>query len=116
MAIPRAKVVISKDQDNYGDNPMDEKDAYRQKLQARLGQWRAEIDKLQAKAVEASADARLEYDKQLKELHRQQEKAREKLRELDEASGQAWKELRSGMEKAWDELGAAVQKATERFG
>lgn len=42
---------------------MDEKSAYRQKLEARLDKWRAEIDELQAKASEASEDARLEYEK-----------------------------------------------------
>lgn len=95
---------------------MDEKSAYRQKLEARLDQWRAEIDKLQAKAVEASADARLEYDKQIKALRNQQEEARQKLNELDDASSEAWKDLKSGLQKAWDDLGTAVRKATERFG
>lgn len=95
---------------------MDEKSAYRQKLEARLDQWSTEIDKLQAKAVEASADARLKYEDQVKALRKQQDEAREKLSELDDASGEAWKDFRSGVEKAWDDLGDAVKKATERFG
>ena len=94
---------------------MDEKSAYRNKLEARLDQWRADIDKLQAKAREAGADARLEYDKQINNLRDQQDKARKKLGELDEASGDAWKDLKSGFEKAWDDLGSAVKNATERF-
>lgn len=95
---------------------MDEKNAYRQKLEARLDQWRADIDKLQAKAAEASADTRLEYDEQIKKLRQQQDDARQKLKELDDASGDAWKDLKSGVEKAWDDLGQAVKNATERFG
>lgn len=95
---------------------MDDKSAYRQKLEARLDQWRAEIDKLQAKAAEASADARIEYEKQVEMLRGKQEEAREKLRELDDASDDAWKDLKGGIKKAWDDLGDAVQKATERFG
>ena len=78
MAIPRGKTVIATEK---GADPMDEKNVYRKKLEARLDQWRAEIDKLQSKAVEASADARLEYDKQIKELRSQQDEARQKLNE-----------------------------------
>ena len=95
---------------------MNEKGAYRQKLEARLDQWRADIDKLQAKAREAGADARLEYDKQIGKLRDQQDKARKKLGELDAASGEAWKDLKIGFEKAWDDLGTAVKTATQRFG
>ncbi|WP_439156308.1 coiled coil domain-containing protein [Yoonia sp.] len=113
MAIPRGKTVIPTQE---GKGQMDEKSAYRQKLQARLDQWRTEIDKLEAKAVEASADARMKIDDQIKELRKQQDAASEKLKELDDASGEAWKDFKSGVEKAWDDLGAAVKKATERFG
>ena len=94
---------------------MDEKSAYRQKLEARLDQWRAEIDRLQAKATEASADVRLEYEEQVEKLRGQQEEARAKLKELDDAGGEAWKDLKNGIEKAWDDLGDAVKSAGERF-
>ena len=57
MAIPRGKTVIATEKRQRRHPAMDEKSAYRQKLEARLDQWRAEIDKLQAKAAEASADA-----------------------------------------------------------
>lgn len=95
---------------------MDDRSAYRQKLEARLDQWRAEIDKLQAKASEAGADARLDYDRQIESLRAQQQQARAKLQELDAASDAAWEDLRSGIEKAWDDLGTAVKSAAERFG
>ena len=95
---------------------MDEKTAYRRKLEARLDQWRAEIDKLRARAVEAGADASLEYRKQIDRLHGRQEAARDRLKEIDEASGEAWKDLRAGLEKAWDDLESAVSQARKRFG
>lgn len=95
---------------------MDEKSVYREKLEARLDQWRAEIDKLKAKAAEAGADARKEYQDQVDALRGQQEEARERLKELDEATGDAWKNLKSRIEKVWDDLGDSVKKATERFG
>ncbi|WP_296424548.1 coiled coil domain-containing protein [Yoonia sp.] len=94
---------------------MGDKSAYAQKLEARLDQWRAEIDSLQAKAKEAGADAELKYHDQLAELRAKQKKARESLDDLNKAQGEAWKDLKSGMEAAWDDLGKAVRKAADRF-
>ena len=109
MAIPRGKTVIATENDK-GDTAMDEKSAYRQKLEARLDQWRAEIDKLQAKAAEASADARIEYDKQIDELQEKQQDAQAKLEELNDASGDAWKDFKAGVEKG---LGRPGQRGEE---
>jgi F0F1-type ATP synthase membrane subunit b/b' len=114
MAVPRNKAVLAT-LNQEGDTSMSDKSAYREKLEARLEQWRAEIDKLQAKAAEASADARREYDDQVAELRKQQEEARDKLKELDEASDDAWEDMKGGFEKAWDKLGDAVKSARERF-
>jgi uncharacterized coiled-coil DUF342 family protein len=95
---------------------MDDKSAYKQKFEARLKQWAAEIDKLEAKAAEARADARLQYQSQIKELRGKQDEAVEKLQKLSAAQGEAWKDLKSGVESAWDALGKAVQNAASRFG
>lgn len=94
---------------------MDDKSAYQQKLEARLDQWRADIDKLEAKAAEAGADARLKYQNEVKALRAKQDEARKKLEELGEAQGAAWKDLKSGVETAWDNLGKAVRNAADRF-
>lgn len=113
MAIPRSKVITGSDE---GTEPMDDKDAFRQKLQAQLDQWKAEIDKLEAKASAASADARLKYQEELKELRARQEDAREKMEEFRKSSGEAWKDLADGMKSAWDDFGSAVRRAADRFG
>ncbi len=94
---------------------MDDKNAYEQKLEARLDQWRAEIDKLQAQAKEASANAQLNYQKEVDDLRGRQEQAQKKLDELRDAQGKAWKDLRSGIESAWDDLGRSVRSAADRF-
>lgn len=98
-----------------GETAMEDKSAYRQKLEAKLDQWAAEIDKLQAKAAEAGADARVEYQRQVDELRDKQKDARAKLDELDDAGGDAWEDLKGGIEKAWEDLGSAVSAARERF-
>jgi hypothetical protein len=47
---------------------MSMKEAYQQRLQAQVDEWKAEMDKMKAKAEKATADARIEYHKQLEEL------------------------------------------------
>ena len=94
---------------------MNMKEAYEQKLQAKLDEWGAEIDKLKAKADNAEADAQLEYYKRIEELRTMQESATNKLAELKDAGDDAWEDLKAGIESAWDSLGSALKSATSRF-
>lgn len=47
---------------------MSEKDAYVEKMKAKLDEWNAEIDKLQAKAKQAEADAEIQYNDEISAL------------------------------------------------
>ena len=94
---------------------MSEKNAYQEKLEAQLDIWQAEIDKLRAKADQASADARLQYDKQVDELVKYQKTGKQKLRELQDANEQAWHDMRHGMEQAWDDMMKAWKAAMSRY-
>jgi len=94
---------------------MSAKEAYEQKLQARLDEWKAEIDKLKAKADGGEADARLRYEKEIDNLQKKQAEAREKLEELRKAGDDAWEDLKAGMENVWSSLEDAIGKATARF-
>lgn len=94
---------------------MSMKDAYKQKLQARLDEWSAEIDKLQAKADYAEADAKLEYYKEIEELRTMQESAANKLADLEDASDDAWEHLKAGTESAWHSFGNAIKSAAAKF-
>lgn len=94
---------------------MNSKKAYKQKIQSQLDEWNAEIDKLKAKANSASADAQLEYNKQIKEIHQRQEMAEQKLNELEKASEGAWQEIKTGMNEAMDALENSIKSAASRF-
>jgi predicted nuclease with TOPRIM domain len=94
---------------------MNMKESYRQKLQAQLDQWSAEIDKLKARAEKADADIRLEYFEQIEDLKVKQQAATDKLDELMSASDDAWEELKAGVESARFTLGEAVERAAARF-
>jgi len=94
---------------------MDEKKLVEQKLQAQLDEWKAEIDKLKAKADGASADAQLEFRRQVQDLELKLEDGGNRLSELSKASGEAWGTLREGLESAWDSLSTAMAEAVSKF-
>lgn len=94
---------------------MSMRETYEKKLEAKLDEWSAEIDKLKAKADEAQADVQLEYYKQIEELRSLQATANKKLVVLAKAGDDAWEDLKAGIESAWDSLGNALKSATSRF-
>ncbi len=94
---------------------MTDRELYLQKMQAQLDEWKAEVDKLKAKASGASADAQLEMKQQIQALDGKIEEGKAKLSELGEASEDAWDSIKEGMESAWDSLKSAVSDAATKF-
>ncbi len=94
---------------------MSMKEAYEKKLQAKLDEWDAEIDKLKAKADAAEADAQLDYHKQIQELQSMQAAANQKLDELKNAGDDAWEDLKIGIDSALDSLSSSIKLAASRF-
>ena len=94
---------------------MSTRDEYVEKIKAKLDQWNAEIDKMQAKAREADADEKIERQKQVDEMRRQRDDAEVRLKELQEASDDAWTDMKSGFDRAWTSLSTAFENAMSRF-
>ena len=90
---------------------MTDRSAYEQKRQAQLRQLDAEIDKLKAKAAEATADAKIELDRSLEAVRRHRETLRSRLDELADVGEDAWTEVRDGVEAAWKRLRSALDDA-----
>jgi hypothetical protein len=110
-----ARIAAPLRQSTAMEETMSMKDAYQQKIEAQLDEWKAEIDKMKARAKKADADGQVEYYKQIEELRMKQDAARAKLSELKRAGEGAWEDLKSGMELAWDSLGDAMKSARSRF-
>ena len=91
------------------------RDAYVEKLKARIDGWNAQFDQWEAKAREAKADAKIAYESHLAELRRKRDTARGKLSEIQGAGEGAWEALRDGAENALKELKEGIDKATARF-
>lgn len=94
---------------------MSDRDIYVEKAKAQLEQWNAEIDKLQAKAREANADAQKTYEDQIAEMKKNRDQMEEKLREMRSATEESWKDMQSGFEAAWKSMQDSVEKAMSRF-
>ena len=94
---------------------MNLKEDYHQKLQAQLGEWKTELDKLKVKADKTEASVKLEYYKQIDSLREKQEVAKQKLAGLKHASENSWEDLKTGVDGAWKELGEALKSISSRF-
>jgi chromosome segregation ATPase len=100
---------------NRKETIMSMKQAYVEKVQARLNEWDAEIEKLKARADEAEADAKISYHKQIETLREEQRQAQAKLDELRAAGDDAWEYMKAGVQNAWDSLEQAAKDARSRF-
>ena len=94
---------------------MNTKDAYKQKIEAEVDLVKAQLEVLKAKAKGLSADANLEYAKEIKDMEDSYEMVKAKLHELGEASESTWENLKVETENAWDSLSANVKNAIAKI-
>ena len=94
---------------------MELKDAYQDKMNARLREWKAKIDALKAIADQAEAEQKIQYYEEVESLRTKQQKVRHKLEELRSAGTSAWEEAKAGVEAAWTDLEDAAQRAVDKF-
>lgn len=94
---------------------MSSKDEYVRKMQEKLAELNADIDKLAAKAGEVSGDLKSEYSEQIAALKVKQAAARLKIEEMQRSSEGAWQDLKAGIDLAWTAIGEAVDSAKSRF-
>jgi len=94
---------------------MNMKDAYQDKMDARLREWQANIDALKARADQAGAEQRIKYYEEIESLRTKQQHVHERLEELRTAGTDAWEEIKAGVEVAWTDLQDAVQRARDKF-
>lgn len=94
---------------------MAEKEAYREKAEARLELLDARIDALKAKAKSAKADAEIKYQEQIEKLNEKRADVRAQLDELAQKGEEAWQEFKAGVEQAFGELQGAIDAAVARL-
>jgi uncharacterized coiled-coil DUF342 family protein len=93
----------------------EKRDAYVQKLKARIDEWNADMDKLTARADQADAEAKIECNKKLKELRSKINDVEDKIAALQQAGEDSWEEIMVGLEKTWDAFKESFTKAKSQF-
>ena len=91
------------------------KDAYRQKMEAKLAEQQARLDLLKARAKLAVADGKIMAYEEVADAEQKLASAKVKLKELAHASQGAYQEMKGGMEQAWDALKSASLKAAQKY-
>ncbi len=91
------------------------RDVFVKKMQAKLDEWNAEIDKLEAQSRQKEVEFQEDLQKRIEELKTKRQSTRKKLEELQSAGGSAWQDLKAGVEEAASALGQALDSARTRF-
>ena len=94
---------------------MNERELYRQKMEAQLDEWKADLDKLKAKASGADADARLKLKGKVREIEAELEKGKSKLRKLSQAGEDSWDSVKEDLSSSWDSLKSAFGEVSHFF-
>lgn len=94
---------------------MNERELYRQKMEAQLDEWKADLDKLKAKASVADADARLKLKGKVREIEAELEKGKSKLRKLSQAGEDSWGSVKEDLSSSWDSLKSAFGEVSHFF-
>ncbi|MGY6275468.1 sll1863 family stress response protein [Methylomonas sp. MgM2] len=94
---------------------MTNRDQYVAKMKAKLDEWNADIDRLEAKTKNTAADARIGLQKEIQAIKAQRGELVSKLEEVENASEEAWEDIKTGAESAWRSFSNAVKSAADRF-
>jgi uncharacterized coiled-coil DUF342 family protein len=93
----------------------EKRDAYVQKMKAKLDELNAEIDWLLSRVDQARAESRIEYQKQLSELREKRNGLEDKIGVMQQAGESAWEDLKQGLENSWEILKVSISKAKSEF-
>ena len=87
---------------------MTAKNAYVAKMEAQLKELGAELSKLKAKAQQAVAQGRIDYNERLRASQTEYDSVSRKIEEIKNASEQHWEAMKAGVEGAWEHLKKSV--------
>jgi anti-sigma-K factor RskA len=93
----------------------EDKKAYEELADAKIKEWNAKIQELQARADQARAEAKIRADSELRQTYQKKVELERKLEEMKHGGAEAWQTMKSGFEKAADDLKTAFDNARSRL-
>jgi len=94
---------------------MDNRDEYVEKMKAQLDQWNRQMAAWDAAARDATAEARIELEKQVGIMKSRADDLVFRMELLKGASADAWQEIARGADDARKTMQDAFEKARDRF-
>ena len=94
---------------------MDSKEAYKQKLNAQIKEWNAQINLLNAKIENKGADMKLKYSKELDALKEKQDDVLQKIKELDESTTENWEKIKVTADQMLSDIKTGLNNAISRL-
>jgi len=88
---------------------------YQEKMGAQLKEWNAQVNLLEARIDNFTADMKIVGAEEIQALHTRQHKVAEQMKELGKASGEAWEEVSVTTDKMWDDLKSGLSEAQSKF-
>jgi archaellum component FlaC len=81
---------------------VNEKELYQKQIQAKVNEWKAELNQFKEMLAGTSTDAQLKMKEQIKELEGKIEEGETKLSELSETSDDAWDSIKESVKSTWE--------------
>lgn len=94
---------------------MSTREAYKQKVEAELDLAQAQLDQMKAQAKISSADAAIEFSKEIDDLETNVGNTKDKLKDLSATDDTAWNDFKEGADHAWNALKTSVGNAAARL-
>jgi len=93
------------------DYTIQQKDAFQRKVQAELDEMQVRIKQLRGQARHASAEARVDLQKALREIEKKKDLANKKVKAIRSATASSWEQVKSKTEAAMNDLRDALNRA-----
>lgn len=94
---------------------MSDRHQYIEKIKAKLDEWNAEIDLLEAKARQMEAEKKIKYGQQINDLKARRQEMLKKIDEVKQSSSGAWEEVKTSLDQAWQSLKDGMERAKSQF-
>ena len=94
---------------------MDLHKEYKEKMEAQLKEWSAQVNLLEAKIDNFTADMKIMRAEEIQALRARQRATADKMKELGKSTGEAWEQVRVTADKMWNDLKAGLTDAQSKF-